>query len=393
MKCFKPKKSRTQYSPPKTSPPPPDQQTQLEIIPENKNVKHEILLRIPECRVHLMDEGEALELAAGDFQVFRVSDENISLATTIKVGDELQWPLTKDEPVVKLDATHYLFSLPMKDDKPLSYGVAFSDKNNNNVANHLGLLDLFLKENTLFTSCGFSSSSSRRRKEDIIINWKEFAPVVDDYNSVLAKAIAGGTGQIVKGIFKCTNAYTNQVQRGGETILIRAVEDKNWVAEKQSHRSNSINGADKKRGAVNKSLKRVRKLSKMTEKMSKAMLDVVGVATGSVMGPVVRSQAGKTFLSMVPGEVLLASLDAVNKILDAAEAAEKQAMTATSGAVTRMVTNRFGENAGEATEDALATAGHCAGTAWNVFKIRKAINPASSVSSGVLKNAAKSIKH
>lgn len=57
----------------------------------------------------------------------------------------------------------------------------------------------------------------------------------------------------------------------------------------------------------------VRKLSKMTESMSKAMLSGVGIATGSVMGPMVRSQAGKTFFSMVPGEVLLASLDAVSK--------------------------------------------------------------------------------
>lgn len=51
----------------------------------------------------------------------------------------------------------------------------------------------------------------------------------------------------------------------------------------------------------------------MTEKMSKAMLDVIGVASVSVMGPVVRSEAGKKVLSMVPGEVLVASLDAVSK--------------------------------------------------------------------------------
>lgn len=51
----------------------------------------------------------------------------------------------------------------------------------------------------------------------------------------------------------------------------------------------------------------------MTEKMSKALLDVVGVAIGSVMGPVIRSQAGKGLLNTVPGEVVLASLDAVSK--------------------------------------------------------------------------------
>ncbi|XP_076932320.1 senescence/dehydration-associated protein At3g51250-like [Bidens hawaiensis] len=107
------------------------------------------------------------------------------------------------------------------------------------------------------------------------------------------------------------------------------------------------------------------------------------------MGPMVRSQAGKAFFSMVPGEVLLASLDAVNKVMDAAEAAQKQALTATSGAATRMVSERFGESAGEATGDVLATAGHVAGTAWNVVKIRKAMTPASATSNGVRRNVAK----
>lgn len=58
---------------------------------------------------------------------------------------------------------------------------------------------------------------------------------------------------------------------------------------------------------------RVRKLTKMTEKLSKSMLDMVGVASGSVMGPVMKSQAGRAFFAMVPGQVLLASLDAVSK--------------------------------------------------------------------------------
>lgn len=59
----------------------------------------------------------------------------------------------------------------------------------------------------------------------------------------------------------------------------------------------------------------VKKLSKMTEKLSKAMLDGVGMVTGSVMQPVVKSRAGKAFLAMAPGEVVLASLDAVSKFL------------------------------------------------------------------------------
>ncbi|PHT52107.1 hypothetical protein CQW23_06569 [Capsicum baccatum] len=367
MSCFKTKRSKSFP----IAKQPSQTQTQTQQI---KNIKHEVILHIPSCKVHLMDEGESIELSNGIFTIFSILEEDVCVATIIKVGDELQWPLTKDEPVVKLDSLHYLFTLLVKNGHPLSYGVTFSEKGSGN----LGLLDAFLKENALFTC-----SSKSMRKSDI--DWKEFAPRIEDYNDVLAKAIANGTGQIVKGIFKCSNAYTNQVQKGGETILIPAVD--NYGSTITKKKGNATN----KNNSVNESLKRVRKLSKMTEKMSKSMLNGVGIATGSVMGPMVRSEAGKKFLAMVPGEVLLASLDAVNKILDAAEAAEKQTLSATSGAVTRMVTNRYGENAGEATEDALATVGHCAGTAWNVFKIRKALNPASSVTSGAL-NAAKNRK-
>lgn len=323
-----------------------------------------------------MDEGEAIELATGDFTLIQLSDDDVLLATIIKINDDVQWPLTKDEPVVKLDPLHYLFSLPViKGDDPLSYGVTFSD----NGRGDFKLLDKFLKEHSCF-------STSLSRKMDI--DWKEFAPKIDAYNNVLAKAIAGGTGHIVKGIFICSNAYTNQVQKGGNMILKEAIEDKNGIAGTTNNVNNKSNGSRKENG-INKSLKSVRKLSKMTENMSKAMLNGVGIASGSVMGPMVRSQAGKTFFSMVPGEVLLASLDAVNAVMDATEAAQKQTLSATSGAATRMVSERFGENAGEATGDVLATAGHVAGTAWNVVKLRKAINPATSATNGIRKNATK----
>ncbi|XP_011007112.1 PREDICTED: uncharacterized protein LOC105112911 [Populus euphratica] len=377
MGCLRPKRSKT-TSNKKTNTSEAAFLPQQQNPPGPKNVKQELLLQIPACTVHLMEAGEALELAKGDFSLVRILDENISLATIVKIGDDLQWPLTKDEPVVKLDVLHYLFSLPMKDGDPLSYGVAFLDE----YGSSLGLLDSFLCELSCFSGAEASSARSTRN-----VDWKEFAPNVEYYNNFLAKAIAGGTGQIVKGIFKCSNAYTNQVHKGGEMILSRAAEEKNgaMATEVSSNRS----AGSTKKSKVNKSIRRVRKLSRMTEKLSKTMLDGVGIATGSVITPLVKSQAGKAFLSMVPGEVLLASLDAVNKIIDAAEVAERQALSATSKATTRMISDRFGDSAGEAAEDAFATAGHCVRAAWNIFKIRKAINPATSVSTGVLKNAAK----
>lgn len=346
---------------------------------ETNTIKHELLLRIPGCVVSLMEEGEAIELARGDFSIYVLLDQNISLATIIKVADNLQWPLTKDEPVVKLDARHYLFTLPMKGGDPLNYGVTFSERCDKKL---LGSLDSFLKEH----SC-FSCPSKPKGGNDL--DWKEFAPKIEAYNGVLARAIAGGTGQIVKGIFMCSNAYTNQVQSGGDLILSQ--ENKNGRIATTQTKSNKNTAA--RNNSINQSIKRARKLSEMTQQMSKAMLNGVGITTGAVMGPLVNSKQGRAFFSMMPGEVLLASLDAIDKIMCAAEAAEQQALQATSGAAVRMVSNRYGENAGEATEDVLATAGHFAGTAWNILKIRRAINPASAASSGALRTTGKAIKY
>lgn len=200
MGCFGPSKSsRTRNQERDTTRKTPPQ-------PQHQTVRaEEILLQIPRCRVHLIDESEAVELASGDFKLVKVSDNGVTLAMIVRIGHDLQWPVIKDEPVVKLDARDYLFTLPVKDGDPLSYGVTFSgDDRDVAVVNSLKLLDEFLKENSCFS---YSASS----KVDNGIDWKEFAPRIEDYNNVVAKAIAGGTGHIIRGLFSCSNAYTNQV--------------------------------------------------------------------------------------------------------------------------------------------------------------------------------------
>ncbi|CAH2079047.1 unnamed protein product [Thlaspi arvense] len=378
MRCFR---SNT----PRTETPPSYGQQQHAVYSSNQTVREEVLLQIHGCRAHLIDGSEAVELAAGDFELVQVSDNGVALAMVVRIGNDLQWPVIKDEPVVKLDSRDYLFTLPVKDGDPLSYGVTFFPIDLNDVVfvNSIELLDDFLRENSCFSSSSSSSSSTSSASSSRVTNgidWKEFAPKVQDYNNVVAKAIAGGTGHIIRGMFKCSNAYTNQVHKGGETMITKA--------EKKSGASSQRNATTSK-NQINKNLQRVRRLSRATDKLSKTMLNGVGVVSGSVMSPIVKSKPGKAFFSMVPGEVLLASLDALNKLLDAAEAAERQTLSATSKATTKIVSERLGESAGEATRDVLGTVGHAAGTAWNVLQIRKAFYPSSSLTSGILKNASR----
>ncbi|KAI3994683.1 hypothetical protein MKX01_002299 [Papaver californicum] len=305
----------------------PSPENAYESSPVSKTPKEELLLQLPGCTVNLVQEGEAVVIAEGYFNLVKLSAEDVPLAILVKVGDELRWPLTKDEPVVKLDELDYLFSLRMED-MNLNYGVSFSQQSGSGLTD----LDSFLKE-----YCCFSEVSSST----------ELAPRIENYNTVLAKAIPSKTGENVKGIFKLSNAYTKQVTKSPN--LVKAI-------------------------------------SRMTEKRSKIVLNIVEMGTGSAAGPI-SSHAGKQILATVPGEVVLDSFGAFSSFMDAAEVAEKHALSASSKAATKMVKNRFGESEGEATEDVFAIAGHASSTDFNIVKIRQAINPASSVSSTMAKNA------
>ena len=68
--------------------------------------------------------------------------------------------------------------------------------------------------------------------------WTALAPRVEDYNSVAGKAIAAGFGQIIKGIFLCSNAYASQVQKGGAFIRSRLSKTTAAAADHEKKKSN-----------------------------------------------------------------------------------------------------------------------------------------------------------
>ncbi|XP_026434659.1 senescence/dehydration-associated protein At4g35985, chloroplastic-like [Papaver somniferum] len=349
-----------------------------------------LVLQIPGCTVNLVEEGQAVEIAKEYFNLVKHSDENVPSVILVKVGDELQWPLAKDEPVVKLDALDYLFSLQMED-MNLSYGVSFSQQSD---VSGLTDLDSFLKEHSCFS--GVSSPSTSGTTSDArALNWAELAPRIKYYDAVLEKAIPSRSHEIVKGIFKLSNVCTKQVQKGGAMV----------ITETENNKSNKKTTDGTKKSALLKGLERVRTFSDMTEKSSTTVLTIVEMGTESAVGPI-SSHAEKQILATVPGKVLLDSLGTFGRHIDAAEVAEKQALSAASKAAAKMVSNRFkfplilqlilailvlinifGESAGEATEDIFAIAGHTASTAFNIVKIQGAIDPVSSVSTTMAKNA------
>lgn len=99
----------------------------------------DVLVRVRGAMVHLVDDQDSPLLAEGEFKVVRIEQEGKGIVAIAKVGDSLQWPLTEDEPAVKLDSNHYFFTIkvPRRVDnmdretaggshESLTYGITFT---------------------------------------------------------------------------------------------------------------------------------------------------------------------------------------------------------------------------------------------------------------------------
>lgn len=77
----------------------------------------EVSVKIPGAMVHLIDDHDSPLLAAGEFALVRVDHPHYGragggMSAYIRVGEQLRWPLHRAEPVVKLDSTYYVFTVP-----------------------------------------------------------------------------------------------------------------------------------------------------------------------------------------------------------------------------------------------------------------------------------------
>eukprot|EP01018_Ginkgo_biloba_P034882 Gb_13907 [translate_table: standard] len=175
-----------------------------------------MLMEIPEAVVNLVDGEESVEL------------------------EKIPYGLTKDEPTLKLDSYHYLFSLrppptvAVEVDEVgsnamtagiLNYGVTFASEEG------LELVDKYLHQHACFSIptsefayCMSKLTMTRPKhgandeENSFKAYWAALVPKVEDYNSMLDKAIDVGSGQIIKGLFMCSDAYSSQVQKGGEFV-------------------------------------------------------------------------------------------------------------------------------------------------------------------------------
>ncbi|KAJ4771591.1 Senescence/dehydration-associated-like protein [Rhynchospora pubera] len=376
--------------------------------PQMEPPVEEVLLKVPGAVLHLIDRQRSVDLGSGEFSIVRIKQGENTVAVLARLGEAVQWPLTPDVASVKVDLSHYFFSIHVPhthgDDEEekseaetlLNYGLTFAAKGQEKLLKELdqilGTYSSFSvqkveakgKEKSEVLDTSFTRSITPEEaagpKKEIIEEksaafWTTLAPNVEDYSGAIPKAIAMSTGQVIKGIIWCGDVTTDRL-KWGEDFLKRKV----GPSSKQTEVS---------RDAL-KRMKRVKKVTKMSETVANGILSGVLKVTGFFTSSVVNSKAGKKFFSLLPGEIALASLDAFGKICDAVEVAGKNVLQTSSTVTTGFVSHRYGDQAGEMTHEGLHAAGHAFGTAWAVFKLRKALNPKNAVKpSSVAKNALK----
>lgn len=221
----------------------------------------EIIIRIPGAILNLIDKHYSVELASGDFTIVRLRQGDNVVAILARVADEIQWPLAKDEAAVKLDNSHYFFSLrtpkergPESDssddeeqegqsgsgndsDNLLNYGLTIASKGQEGLVKELdGILQAYssysvhkVTEKALQASMALQTSpadlKSEKKKEMMeersAAYWTTLAPNVEDYSGTAAKLIAAGSGQLIRGILWCGDVTVERLRWGNEVMKKR----------------------------------------------------------------------------------------------------------------------------------------------------------------------------
>nr|XP_033508417.1 protein EARLY-RESPONSIVE TO DEHYDRATION 7, chloroplastic-like isoform X3 [Nicotiana tomentosiformis] len=308
----------------------------------------ETLLVIPGVLIHLIDKHYSVELATGDLSLIGLLQDKNTVAILVRVADEIQWPLTKDLAAVKLDDSHYFFSFQaMKEDgsdssddekekgkKEKDKGKKEKDKETVNESLNYGLtiaskgqeallkeLDAILKSYSTFSvqkveekaalaiggtvarELSPADLKSEKKKEVLEEHctqyWTTLAPNVEEYSGSAAKLVAAGSGQLIKGILWCGDVSIERLKRGNEVLKQRMTSGTKAEIRPETLRR----------------IKRVKRVTKMTEKVAIGVLSGVLQVSGFFTSSVANSIVGKKFFRMMPGEMVLATLDGFFSLL------------------------------------------------------------------------------
>ncbi|KAM7256093.1 hypothetical protein ACFE04_011834 [Oxalis oulophora] len=361
---------------------------------------HQTLLKIPNSTLHLIqNHNKTIKLANGYFSIL-TNNNSTTPHLFAQLGDEFQWPLTNDEPAVKLNDSYYLFTIRVPKEEGeaefLKLGLSIEEGfgqeldflldsygclvvQESNTYNHLWVMDKIKEVEDNFESNAISLEAN-----------------VEDYCGSIARFIEAGSGKVVGWILWCGVVIVGALRWGYE-----------FTSERIGVGRNLDVGANTFKG-----IRWVKRSTKMLQTVAAEGLSVVGKVTGFFSSSIVNVTGGNILFRFLPGEIILASLNGFklqaktvtkrsnpddmlfssslffDKVYDTVEIAGKNVMLTTSVVTTGLISQRYGEQAGKAINELLDAVGYAIATAWSILKTTKAFNPSSAFKAAAAKASA-----
>ncbi|KAJ8759574.1 hypothetical protein K2173_007203 [Erythroxylum novogranatense] len=379
----------------------------------------DVLIKVPGVVINLIDRNFNFELASDDLYIIRLSQGDGLRAVLFRIGDDVQWLLTKDATTFKLRDSLYLFKLYLPKESEDEASSSDEEDNNDDAASKTvdpdgdkdsedtlmyslttewkgqddqmkefdGILQTYSnfvvhepheqvtmeEEENVESGSGVKETwpedmnpENKKQIGKCQAYFRHIEPNVGKYNSRPAKLVARGSAGLIKGILKS----------GDSTI-----EMLNWVDQVMKKKMNPKSKSQISPTTLRR-IRRVKRMTRTTEKVVTGLLSGVVTATSMFNRTVLDTKVAKKFLNFSTGQFIHASFEGINQVCDAVEEVGKNVLSKSSNVTTNLVNQRYGEEAAEATREGLGAAGHVLGTAFAAFSIRKAFDPSNVIKSG-----------
>ncbi|KAJ8759469.1 hypothetical protein K2173_007081 [Erythroxylum novogranatense] len=382
----------------------------------------DMLIKVPGVVVNLIDRSYSVELAQDDLYIIRLvqGDGVPTVLVRVGLGEEVEWPLTKDTTTLKLPGSIYWFKIPFSkeiEDDPMSSdeednkgGVVNKnlDSDGDNVSEDMLMYSLTIEwkdqddqlkafDDILQTYSYFlvyeTHEQPATEEEENVENgsglmetlpedttpdnkkeigqceayFRHVEPDIGQYKSAPAKLVAKGSTELIKGI----------LSYGDSTV-----EMLSWVDQVMKKKINPRSKSQISPATLRR-IRRVKRVTRTTEKVATGVLSGVVKGTTAINRKVLNTKPVKKFVDYtITGQFLHASFEGLHKTCDALEEVGKNVLSKSSNVTTNLVHHKYGKEAAEATGEGLDAAGHALGTAFAGFSIRKAFDPSRVMKSG-----------
>lgn len=309
------------------------------------------LISMRNVQLYLIDGEESMMMQSGEFSLKLLKQSHSPLAVVVANVGEVQWPVGKDAPVLKLFHRRYTFALP-----GLVYGMILPEST---PVSALHTLEVILAEYSTFETHPEIASAHPLAARDQAGYWNAVAPEVETLSSRVARSI-DSTSTIV----------ANSIVLGGDWAALGIKHGASLLKRKGP---DSPPGRTVNDGGVSprmmKRMQQARRMSAVAKLMSRTLLKGAISADGHVARTLGLDGNSNSSPPVFERNVAVASVDAFGKVVEAVETAGKSLYDATSKHGGEIVQERFGAGAGQVLQEGLGAVGNVINTAWTLNKM------------------------